>query len=76
MFGILKLIVWIVIILTVAYYVMGYFGYEINREYFTYSKMQCRERIKNCTDDLIHQGIDNAKCDINCISPDLIIKRK
>ena len=76
MFYILKTIVWIVLILAAAYFIMGYFGYSINTEYFSYSQAKCQERIKNCTDNLIHQGIDNVKCDINCVSPNLIIKKK
>lgn len=76
MFGILKSIIWIAGILVVAYFVLGYFGYEINKDYFTYSKTKCQERIKNCTDNLIHQGVDNVKCDINCVNPVLIIKKK
>ena len=76
MFSLLKLLIWIAGILVVAYFLMGYLGYNINMNYFTYSKAQCQEKIKNCTDDLVHQGIDNAKCDINCVNPNLIIKKK
>jgi hypothetical protein len=76
MFSILKTIIWIVGTLVVAYFVLSYFGYEVNMNYFNYSKAKCQERIKNCTDDLLHQGIDNAKCDINCVTPGLIIKKK
>jgi len=63
-------------ILVIGYYAIGYFGYEVNKDYFSYSKEKCEERIKECSDDLIHQGLDNAKCDINCVDPQLIIKKK
>lgn len=77
MFDIVKSIVWIIVILVAAYFVMGFFGYKINTDYFTYSKAKCQERIKNCTDTLIHQGIDSAnKCDLVCVDPQLIIKKK
>jgi hypothetical protein len=76
MFSLIKSIVWIVGILVVAYFVLGYFGYEVNLDYFSQNKEQCQQRVKDCTDNLIHQGIDNAKCDINCVDPGLIIKKK
>jgi len=78
MFSILKSVLWIVVVLALAYYIMGYFGYEINKNYFTYSKQKCEEKIRSCTDNLIHQGIDNAtsKCDLVCVDPQLIINKK
>lgn len=76
MFDIIKSIVWIVGILVVAYFVMGHFGYEINSEYFTYSKKECQRRLQECTNLVIHQGVDNAKCSFMCVDPKLIIKKK
>lgn len=76
MFDLLKTIVWIAGILVVTYFVMGYFGYTVNLDYFSNSKQACQQRIKDCTDNLIHQGVDNARCDINCVDPGLIIKKK
>jgi hypothetical protein len=76
MFSILKSIIWVAGILVVAWFVLGYFGYEVNKEYFDSNKEQCQERLKECTDNLIHQGVDNVKCDINCASPGIIIKKK
>lgn len=76
MFSLLKAIIWIAGILVVAYFVLGYFGYEYNLNYFKESKVSCQQRIKDCTDNVIHQGIDNAKCDMVCVDPKLIIKKK
>lgn len=76
MFSIIKSIIWIVGILVVAHFVLGYFGYEANLNYFAESKVSCQQRIKDCTDNVIHQGIDNAKCDMVCVDPKLIIKKK
>lgn len=76
MFDFLKSIVWIIVILTLAYFIMGYFGYEFNVDYFSNRKQACQEKIKKCTDTVIHTGIDNTdKCNFNCIDPQLIIKK-
>ena len=72
----LKTLIWVAIILVIAYFGMGYFGYQINSEYFTYSKKKCQERLKECSNSLIHKGIDNVECDMLCINPDIIIKKK
>jgi hypothetical protein len=63
-------------ILVVAHFVLGYFGYELNLNYFSSSKSACQENIQVCTSNLVRQGVDNVKCDINCIDPKLIIKKK
>lgn len=76
MFDLIKSIVWIAGILVVAYFVMGYFGYTVNMDYFANRKEACQEKLKNCTDNLIHQGVDNVKCDVNCVDLELIIKKK
>jgi len=72
----IKSIIWIIILLIVAYFVMSYFGYEINPEYFSFSKKNCEEKIKECSNSLIHKGLDNAECNLKCIDPGLIIKKK
>jgi hypothetical protein len=72
----LKTLFWVAIILVIAYFGMGYFGYQINSEYFSYSKKNCQERLKECSDSLIHKGIDNVECDMLCINPNIIIKKK
>lgn len=63
-------------ILTVAYFVLGYFGYTLNMNYFTMSKEACQEKLKTCASNAMHQGIDNAQCEVNCVDPNLIIKKK
>jgi len=55
---------------------MEYFGYKMNPEFFTFSKKRCEERLRECSNSLVHKGIDNVECDILCISPDIIIKKK
>jgi len=76
MFHLLKFIIWIVGFVVVAAFALEYFGYEINRNYFDESKTECQKKLKECQNELIHQGIDNAQCDFNCVDPKLIIKKK
>ena len=76
MFSLIKLIIWIAGILVVAYFVLGYFGYEVNRDYFSSSKKQCEEKFKECSQELIKKGTEGAQCDFQCVDPKLIIKKK
>jgi hypothetical protein len=75
MFSLLKLIIWIAGILAVAYFVLGYFGYTFNLNYFQNSKAACQQKIQECTNNLVHQGLDNVKCDVQCVNAGLIIKK-
>ena len=75
MFHLLKSIVWIVGIIIVAGFILNYFGYSINKNYFNESKAACQERLEKCSKELIEQGTKNAKCDFNCVDPKLIIKK-
>jgi hypothetical protein len=72
----IKSIILLIIIGVVVYLVMTYLGYEINKEYFTYTKAECQKKLDECASSLIHKGIDNAQCDAKCVDPKLIIKKK
>lgn len=76
MFSLIKFIIWITGLLVVTYFVLGYFGYEPNRNYFKESKAECEKRLKDCQNQLIHKGTDGAECNFNCVDPKLIIKKK
>lgn len=76
MFGLIKLIIWMAGVLVVGYFVLNYFGYTVNMDYFSASKSACQEKLKACADNAIHQGLDNTKCSVNCVDPNLIIKKK
>jgi hypothetical protein len=77
MFHLIRFIIWITGIIVVSYFVIGYFGYEINRDYFDQSKMKCRELIAQCQLNILHQGIDHAKnCEYQCVDPQLLIRKK
>lgn len=75
MFSLLKLIVWIAGLAVVTYFVLPYFGYDVNLNYLNESKVKCQESVNNCTKELVQQGTQNAKCNFNCVDP-LIIKKK
>lgn len=76
MFHLLKFIVWIAGIIIVGVFVLKYFGYEVNMNYFNERKATCQERFNQCTKNLIEQGIKNVKCNFNCLDPKLIIKKQ
>ncbi|MFC1756403.1 hypothetical protein ACFLY1_00450 [Patescibacteria group bacterium] len=76
MIKIIKLIIWIVGFVVVSSFVLNYFGYEINRNYFNERKSECQQKLEDCTKELIEQGTKNAKCDFDCVDPKLIIKKK
>ena len=70
------MIIWLAGAVVVAYFVLGFFGYEFNQNYFSSSKEQCQGKLKECTDDVFHNGVDNAQCSLQCVDPKLIIKKK
>jgi len=76
MFHLIKFIVWLAGIVIVGTFVLKYFGYDINMNYFNESKTACQEKLNQCTKQLVEQGTKNAKCNFNCVNPKLIIKKK
>lgn len=76
MFKLVKFLIWIVGLIVVTHFVLNYFGYEINKNYFKESKTRCEEKLRECRNELIHKGTDNAQCSFNCVDPRLIIKKK
>jgi len=76
MFSLIKSIIWLVGFVVISLFVLDYFGYEINRNYFNESKKKCLEELKQCQQEYIRQGIDNARCNFNCVDPKLILNTK
>ena len=76
MFSLLKSIIWLCGFAVVAYFVLDFFGFEVNRDYFNSSKAECQKRLDECKGELIRKGIEGADCDFNCADPKLIIKKK
>lgn len=76
MFSLIKGIIWIVGTIVVALFVLNYFGYEVNRNYFKQSKEKCQQRVEECAKQYLQEGTNNAQCDFNCVNPKLIIKKK
>ena len=76
MFHLLKFIIWLAGIVAISYFLLPFFGYAVNTNYFNESKSQCQQRLNDCSKNIITQGTQNAKCDFNCVDPSLIIKKK
>lgn len=76
MFSLIKLIVWMAGVLALAYFILGYFGYAVNMDYFSASRSACEEKLKECANNTLRQGINNAQCEMDCVNPSLIIKKK
>lgn len=76
MWSLIKFAIWLVGLTVVSYFVLGYFGYEPNRNYFEERKEECQKRLSNCQSELIRKGTEGADCDFNCVDPKLIIKKK
>lgn len=76
MFHLIKLIIYIVGLAVAAYFLLPYFGYEINLNYFNESKEKCQEELNLCAKEYIEQGTKNAKCEFQCADPKLIINKK
>ena len=77
MFKLIKFVIFIVGLITVAYFALPYFGYEFNTNYLIESKEKCEEKINECADLFVKKGIENPSCDPRqCIDRKLIIKKK
>ena len=76
MFHLIKFAIWLAGIALVAYFALPYFGYEVNLNYFNESKAICQQRLTDCSKNVVEQGTKNAKCDLNCVDPKLIIKKQ
>lgn len=78
MFSILKLIIWIAGVITIASFALPYFGYAINTNYWSENRSACQEKLNQCQRDLLKTGLNGAKktCDWKCVDPSLIIKKQ
>lgn len=77
-FGLLKLVVWMAGVLTVTYFALPYFGYEVNTSYFQERREICKETAEQCQKELIKNGLNGAKesCTLGCIDSKLLIQKK
>lgn len=76
MLSLIKLIIWVVGLVVVTGFLLNYFGYEINTNYFNESKEKCLKQLNDCKNEYIKQGTENAQCNFNCVDPSLIVKKK
>jgi hypothetical protein len=66
MFSLVKLAIWVCGFLVVSHFVMGYFGYAYNIDYFQKSKASCQEQLLTCQKNLIKNGTEGAKATEEC----------
>lgn len=78
MFSLIKLIIWLAGVTVVAYFVLPYFGYAVNGNYWNERTAVCQENLNQCRKNLIKNGLAGAKetCDWKCVDPKLIIKKQ
>lgn len=80
MFHLIRLIIWVAGIATIAYFALPYFGYELNLDYFKKSQEDCRKKLDECQKVLVSKGVDGAKeqclSQMRCVDPSLFIKKQ
>ena len=76
-FGLIKLIVWLAGVVTISYFALPYFGYQVNLGYWQERQVACKEKIEACQRDLIKTGIEGVKetCDIRCVNAKSLIQK-
>ena len=78
MFHLLRLIIWIAGVLTISYFGMRYFGYDVNWNYWNEQKADCQQKLDQCKNDLIKTGVEGAKetCQWDCVDPKILIRKQ
>lgn len=76
MFSFLKSLIWLAGLVVVSYFVLGFFGYEFNLDYFKETRSECEKRLQDCGKELVKEGTNNAQCDFKCVDPQIIIRKK
>ncbi len=76
LFGLIRFIVWIAGLMVIAYFVLPYFGYQLNLDYFKASRERCEKKLEQCRTELIRGGIEGARdrCEWKCVDPTLFIR--
>lgn len=75
MISLIKTIIWIAGILSVAYFGLRYCGYDVNWNYFNSTKEDCKQNVSDCAKEVVEQGTKNATCSVTCVDPKLIIQK-
>jgi len=78
MFSLLRLAIWIAGIITVATFVLGYFGYEPNLDYWNAQKEHCAAMLSDCRGTFVRKGADGVveRCQWDCVDPGLLIRKR
>lgn len=77
-FGLLKLLVWLAGVAVITYFLLPFFGYEVNVHYWEERKVVCEEKLAQCRKDLVKKGLEGAKesCNFKCVDPQVLIKKR
>ncbi|PIU09211.1 MAG: hypothetical protein COZ85_01810 [Candidatus Moranbacteria bacterium CG_4_8_14_3_um_filter_34_16] len=75
-FDALKSILFVSILVAIFFGAMSFLGYEINEQYFSYSKKKCEEDLKKCAQKILEKKEINEHCNFKCLEPKLIVKKK
>ncbi|MEI7749804.1 MAG: hypothetical protein WCJ25_02270 [Candidatus Moraniibacteriota bacterium] len=77
MFSLLRTVIWVVGAFTVGMFVLRYFGYEPNWNYWNAQKEHCAAMATDCRDTLVRKETDGAvtQCQWNCVDLGLMIKK-
>jgi hypothetical protein len=71
MVHLVRFIVWTTGTVVIAYFILNYFGYEINRDLFDQRQTECLELLRQCRQDIIDNGVNEAlACDYRCVNSD------
>lgn len=78
LFLLLRFVIWLAGLVVVVYFVLNFFGYTINQDYFLDNKAACQEALLHCQKDLVRTGVEGAKetCSLNCLDPKILIQKK
>jgi len=81
-FFVIRSIIWITGFIVVSSFLLNYFGYQVNWNYYQERQASCQEDIKRCKDELVDKGTNNdldsikSTCNIDCVNPSLFIEKK
>jgi hypothetical protein len=81
-FFLIRTIIWVTGFVVVTSFLLNYFGYQVNWNYYQERQQSCQEDIKRCKDELVDKGTDNnlddikSTCAISCVDPKLFIEKK
>ena len=78
LFLLFRLIIWLTGLVVIGSFILGYFGYQLNWNYFEDRKNACQEELTQCRKDIVKGGLEGAKenCEFECVDPKLLIHKE